>query len=227
MKRNSIVLVFALLLVMAGCSSKPATSLDGSGSTNDKPTKDEQTNESQTDHQDAEKTEVQLLDYFLPDGSSAHYKGEGNEFAELDITVNSPIEDYIVIHENNGGSFIQKVYKLQGDEIQVLQEEPVELNADVPSKEELEALKPIRVYLKGPIEKGTTFDDWTIVKMDASVETPYQQFEDAIVIEKEDKDIINRIYLVKGFGEVKRESIMTSEEDFVVTSLLETVTQPE
>lgn len=224
MKSRFWLLVFVFMLAVAGCSSKPAVSMDGNGSSKEKPAGN---HEEQTEQEDAKKTDLSLLDYFLPDGSSAHYKGEGNEYAELDITVNYPAEDYIVIHENNGGSFIEKVYKLEGDEIQVLKEEHVDLEANVPTKEELEQLTPMRVYLKGPIETGTTFDDWAIVKTNGSVETPYQAFEDVVVMEQKGKDIVNRIYLVKGFGEVKRESIMTSNEGFVVTSTLETVTKPE
>lgn len=228
MKRSLLVFIAAFLLVLAGCSSKPATSLDGNSGSNGASTNDGTTTDDQTQQDDAELTDVSLLDYFLPDGSAAHYKGEGNEFAELDITVARPAEYYIVIHENNGGSFIQKVYKLEGDEIQVLQEEHTDLAAEVPTTEELEAMQPQRTYLKAPIEVGTTFDDWKIVEIGVAVTTPYQQFEDAIVIEQEGTDFVNRIYLVKDFGEVKRESIMTveGEPDFVVSSLLETVTQP-
>ncbi|WP_301109288.1 hypothetical protein [Sporosarcina sp.] len=225
MKRNGLFLFFVLLLALAGCSSKPATSLDGNSNSNNDSVKDEQTNENQSGQEDAEKTDVSLLDYFLPDGSSAHYKGDGNEFAELDITVDSPAEDYVVVHENNGGSFIQKVYKLEGDEIKILQEQPVEIKAEVPNGEDLKAMQPIGIYLNGPIEKGTVFEDWKIIETDASVETPYQEFNDAVVLEQKGDDIINRKYLVKGFGEVKRESIMTTNKDFVVTSSLETVTK--
>ena len=32
------------------------------------------------------------------------------------------------------------------------------------------------------------------------------------MIEKHEKDIINRKYFAEGFGEVKRESVMTTEE---------------
>lgn len=227
MKRNLWFLMVVLFLVLAGCSNKPVTSLDdktGSSKTGTVGKTDEKKDQQ---NDDENLTDVSLLEYFLPDGSSAHYKGVGNEYAELDITVARPSQDYVVIHENNGGTFVQKVYKINGDEIQVLQEEHIELDAGVPTPEELKSMKPIRTYLKGPIEVGTTFDDWKIVEMNASVETPYQQFEDAVVIEQAGKDFVNRIYIVKDFGEVKRESTMSmeGEEEFVVTSSLETVTQ--
>ena len=46
-----------------------------------------------------------------------------------------------------------------------------------------------------------------------------------IVIQMKDSAFINRKYFVRGFGEVKRESIMTTDEgeEFIVTSTLESV----
>ena len=226
MKRHVWIVLAALLFALAGCSAKDPTSVDGKADSSK--TNEEAAPAGKDQQDDAELTDTGLLDYFLPDGSSAHYKGEGNEFAELDITVARPAQDYVVIHENNGGTFVQKVYKVDGDEIRVLQEEHIELDAGVPSPAELDAMTPIRTYLKGPLEIGTTFDDWEIVETDATVDTPYQAFENAIVIEQKEEDFINRIYLVKEYGEVKRESIMSMEDesDFVVTSTLETVDQP-
>ena len=169
-----------------------------------------------------------LLDYFPPDDTSVYYEGVGNEFATMANTVSRPAPDYVVIHENNGGSYMQKVYKLDGDKILLVKEEPVDMNVLLPTIAELDALVPIRTYLEKPIQVGTTFDDWTIVEIDASLQTPYQQFDDVVVVEQVDGDFINRIYLAEGFGEVKRESIMTiaGEPDYVVTSTLENMTQP-
>ena len=116
-----------------------------------------------------------MTDLFLPDGSKAHYQGEGNEFAELDIEVTRPFENYVIIHENNGGSLVRHIYKIEPDKISILEEKTVELVKDFPSQAELDAMNPTGVYLKKPLEKGTTFDTWTIVEMDATVDTPYQE----------------------------------------------------
>lgn len=220
MKRILFLVVASLAVVLAACTSTPAPVEE----TNDPPTNG-QPNDPQTDPVETP-ANASLLDYFLPDGSSAHYKGEGNEFAELDITVARPSEEYVVIHENNGGSFIQKIYKLTANEIQVLSEEVMDLEVQIPTIAELDAMTSTRTYLKAPIEVGTTFGDWTIVEVGATVATPYQSFTDAIVIEQVDTDFINRMYITEDFGEVKREAIMsiTGEPDFVVTSSLETVT---
>ncbi|WP_303965317.1 hypothetical protein [Sporosarcina ureae] len=169
-----------------------------------------------------------LLDYFPPDDTSVYYEGVGNEFAQMANTISRPAPDYVVIHENNGGSYIQKVYKLEDNKIQLVKEELVDFNVILPTTAELDALVPIRTYLKEPIQVGTTFDDWTIVEVDASLQAPYQQFDDVVVVEQIDGDFVNRLYLAEGFGEVKRESIMTiaGEPDYVVTSTLENMTQP-
>ena len=67
-----------------------------------------------------DQSEISLTDFFLPDGSNAHYLGEGNEFAELDIEVTHPFEDYVIIHENNGGSLVRHIYKIETDKISIL-----------------------------------------------------------------------------------------------------------
>lgn len=102
-----------------------------------------------------------------------------------------------------------------------------ESKADFPSLNELDAMTPTGIYLKKPFTKGTAFGDWIIVDTDVTVETPYQTFDHAFVIEKQDKDVINRKYFVEGFGEVKRESIMTTDDggEYIVTSTLKAVDQ--
>ena len=218
-KINLFIFLLAAVLVFSGCSKKQPTALDNSGSTNGTVGEDVvKESESEKDG------EISLTDLFLPDGSKAHYLGEGNEFAELDVEVTRPFEDYVVIHENNGGSLVRHIYKIEPDKISILEEMTVELVKDFPSQAELDAMKPIGVYLKKPLKKGTTFDTWTIVEMDATVDTPYKKFDHAFVIEMKTDDFVNRKYFVEGFGEVKRESVMQMEDgEFIVTSTLKTV----
>lgn len=248
MKKRSLWFLSAtLLLILAGCGSEPAPPT--AENSNSSPPVEEDTTFEQIEPEitipDAE-VEIQenaevpeassdpqaipasLLDYFPPGDTSVYYEGVGNEFAQMANTISRPAPDYVVIHENNGGSYIQKVYKLDGDKIQLVKEEPVDMNVLLPTVAELNAMMPIRTYLKEPIQVGTTFDDWTIIEIDASLQTPFQQFDDVLVVEQVDGDFINRIYLAEGFGEVKRESIMTiaGEPDYVVTSTLENMTQP-
>ncbi len=250
-KHNLWFLSAALLLILAGCGTDPATPVADDDTSSTPSTEEETTGEQPEgpasdveesldentegpDVEDPEPTEdpqvisASLLDYFLPDISSAYYEGIGNEFAEMVSTTSRVGQNYVIIHEDNGGSYIQKVYKLDGDKILLVKNEPVEMNGSLPTLSELDAMVPIRTYLEEPIEVGTTFNSWTIIETDASLDTPFQQFEDVVVMEEVDGEFTNRIYLAEGFGEVKRESIMeiSGEPDFVVTSTLENVTEP-
>lgn len=68
-----------------------------------------------------------MLDYLLPDSSKAHYEGTGNEYAELDVQVYHPYEEFVMIYENNGGSMIRKLYKVEKDRILTLEEKHVDV----------------------------------------------------------------------------------------------------
>jgi hypothetical protein len=218
-KMNLFIFLLLAVLVFSGCTKKQPTALDNSGSTNGTVGKDV-VNESKSEKDG----EIALRDLFLKDGSKAHFEGEGNEFAELDIEVTQPFEDYVVVHENNGGSLVRYIYRIEPDKISILEKKTVELIKDFPSQDELDTMNPIGVYLEKPIQKGTTFDKWTIVDTDITVDTPYKKFDHAFVIEMKDKDITNRKYFVEGFGEVKRESLMQLEDgEFLVTSTLKTI----
>jgi len=218
-KINILIFLLVTVLAFSGCSTKQPTALDNSGST-DGTIGEDLVKESESERDG----DISLTDLFLPDGSKAHYLGEGNEFAELDIEVTRPFKNYVVIHENNGGSLVRYIYKIEPDKISIMEEMTVELVKDFPSQAELDAMNPIGVYLEKPLEKGTSFDTWTIVEIDTIVDTPYKKFEHAFVIEMKTDDFVNRKYFVEGFGEVKRESIMqTDDGEFIVTSTLKTV----
>lgn len=175
-----------------------------------------------------EEVDISLFGLFLPDGTHAHYKGDGNEFAELDIEVTKIDDTYVIIDENNGGVLLRTVYGIQDDRIVTLSEEPIDLDEPLPSMDDLAQLEPIEIYFQQPVEEGSTFGDWTIVETTATVETPYKTFDNAIVVvEMKDEGFINRKYFVTNYGEVKRESIMKAdgngEQDFIVTSTLESI----
>jgi len=235
MTRMMLTFGALLLLVLAGCSNNKPT--------NDPVIPDESTGipiEDQTDNTPGEngtvedkqeatdeltESEIPMRDFFLAYGSKAHYKGDGNEFAELNIEVIQPYENYVIVYEDNGGASLQKIYKIGTNNIEILAEDMIEFDPIVPSLEQLEEMKPIGVYLQQPFTVGTKFQEWTIVEINATVETPYKTFDNVIVIEMAKDDYINRKYFVQGSGEVKREAIMKieGEEDFIVTSTLESI----
>lgn len=165
------------------------------------------------------------LAFFMEDGVTAQFKGDGNEFAALTVRTEHPAEDYVALYEDNGGTVMLKVYRLSDDRVDLVKEEPEFYDEYNPTLEELEALETISTYLEFPLEEGNTIGDRTVVETGATVETPYDTFDDAIVLESESaENTINRWYFVEGYGEVKREYIAQEDgEEFKVSSVLESV----
>ncbi|MCG7345229.1 hypothetical protein MHZ92_13880 [Sporosarcina sp. ACRSL] len=229
--RGKIIFIQVLFiaLIASGCTNK-TTSLNNSGNSGETTNPKGQTENNEVQTEKANPNDRTLVDFFLPAGSTARFRGEGNEFAKLDIDFAHPYENYVILHENNGGTVIRKIYKIEPNQITTLEQRPVDLHEDFPSLEEIEKMEPIGIYLKKPFEVGTTFDDWEIIETDVKVDTPFQKFDHALIIEQKGEGFVNRTYLVEGFGEVKRESIMDTvdpDEKYIVTSTLESVTKPE
>lgn len=231
-KASFLITVLVFTLLATACADKAVETDDVSIKDGTNITSEETANKNKGGEQGTnegnpqknEETAVPLRDFFLKDGTKAHYKGEGNEFAGFTLEVAQPYENYFIVYENNGGVFLRRIFNVTDNQIYTLEESTVNYKEEFPSLEELEAMKPVGIYLQKPFEKGATFDLWTIVKTDETVETPYRTFDNAIVIEKKDENSINRKYFVQGFGEVKREAIQTAEENtFTVTSELESV----
>lgn len=247
MKKIPFLLILLIgLLVVSACSKLnggDVTTPDNSGNSDEQSPVEEKDSDAggdikdkdsdndgveELDDPDGKVKDPAMMDFLLPDNSKAHYEGTGNEYAELDVQVYHPYEEYVMIYENNGGSLLQKLYKVEKDRILTLDERHVDVKENSPPIAELEKMEVTGVYLQKPFEEGASFGRWTIVDSDATVDTPYRKFEHAIVIEEKGDNFINRKYFVEGFGEVKRESVMKSEgqEDFIVTSSMESVTQP-
>lgn len=232
-----LVFIFTLLFLV-GCTNEQANNNDTinqpDGVTSETPndSKGEEPNEQNQNEEPEEvaEDEVDYSQFFMPDGSMAYFLGDGNEFATYTVHTKWLSANYVALVENNGGATMLKIYRVMDefDKIDKVYEEMIEElpgNVQYPSTDELDSLPLIERYLNGPIEVGTTINDWKIVEVNTIVETPYQTFEDVFVIEEVTEDYINRKYFVAGFGEVKRESIMhmEGEEDFIVSSTLEKI----
>lgn len=195
----------------------------------------------ETDHVASEDSKDQIKDestnktvdfssFFKPNQSTAYFLGEGNEFATLNVKTVWLSEKYVANMEDNGGITLLRVFRISDDKIEIILEEVIEgLRNEItyPDVSTLEAMQPIETYLAGPIEVGTQFGKWKIVKVDETLETPYKTFEHVFVIEEKGDNFTNRKYFVTGYGEIKRESIMEidQKEEFIVTSTLEKITK--
>jgi hypothetical protein len=226
-KIQLVVILFSALFLVIGCTNKKSVDPPVHNNTNQDSQEEEKVeNQTQTTNDEEKETvEVAMINFFLPDGSKAHYEGDGNEFAELNIEVTHLDSKYVVVDENNGGALIRKIYQVENDKIETLVEDAIDNDEPLPSKEAISKLTAKEIYLQKPFEVGATFNHWTIAETDATVETPYQIFEHVLVIEMKENDFVNRKYFAEGYGEIKREAVMVTEdeEDFAVTSTLESV----
>jgi hypothetical protein len=134
-------------------------------------------------------------------------------------------ENYGATYEDNGGTVMQRIYRISTDKISLLAEIGEAYDAQMPSVEELDAMPEIGIYLSTPLEVGTEFNDWIITSTSETVETPLQMFTDVIVIEKkEEQGNVNRKYFAKEFGEIKSEFIMyEGEQETIISSTIEKV----
>lgn len=218
--------LFACLLLLFGCTNQAD---DAKTDQKDNTAQGDEANDSGdgetgsiVDADDKENSNnLPLTAYFMKDGTEAHFEGEGNEYAAFTSRTKYLDENYVSVYEDNGGTVMLRVYRIEDDQILLVWEEGEryeELKADELA---LESLEPMKTYLKMPLEKGTEFDGWVITDTQATVETPYKKFDHVVVTELKTDDGTTRRYFAEGFGEVKREFFMENNgPETTVTSTL-------
>lgn len=165
-----------------------------------------------------EKDSIALSDFFMKDGTTAKYAGEGNEFAQLTIKTQWLNDRYVNTYTSSGTSVLT-TYRIDEDKIVVLQSIPETYDIVTPTEAELSSMEPISTYLQLPFEIGATFDGWTIIDTTATLDTPLQTFTNVIVIEEQNEEgSINRNYFAKGYGFIKSEFIMKDGDQLYTVS---------
>lgn len=215
-----------IVLLLSACGSKPVMPEVGTPESETKiPENVDQAAENNIEAEEPDGNEADLYAYFMEDGTIAKYKGEGNEYAALTLRTTYLPEGHIAVYEDNGGTVTLRVYRLGGNRAELVKEEPEFYEEYTPTAEELQALKPISLYYQLPIAVGDAVKGMAVIQTDAQVETPYRNFDGAILLEQTGEDgAMLRSYFVKEFGEVKREFRMTEgEEEYIVTSSLESI----
>ena len=117
-KIKLLLLLFSALFILLGCTQKDAGNPPDDTNTNSN--EEDESNDETTKDVEENDAEIPMINYFLPNGSSAHYEGDGNEFAELTIKVTHIGDKFVVIDENNGGTLIRKIYQVENEKIETL-----------------------------------------------------------------------------------------------------------
>lgn len=226
MKRFVVLMLFLLL---SACGDDSVE--DPSISKNPPTTEEEQPEEVIEEPEEVvaepepEPNKIQLSNFFMQDGATATYLGEGNEYASYRARTQWHNDYTVSIFEDNGGSTLLRTYRISDESIDLIQEQGEFYDEFNPTDEELQALPKLSTFLKLPVEAGENIDDWEVISVNDTIDTPFQVFKQVIVLEKtDDTGAIQRRYIVEKYGEIKREFIMNEEDiEFVVTSTLESV----
>jgi len=168
---------------------------------------------------------LNIEDYFPLENSTYFYKGEGNEFAAYKEDFFEKSGDYLPSITENAGTRIFKVYQLTSDGIYLVYEQP-EYYEEAPL--EIEAVKsqfnPVPL-LKTPLKFGGKFKDLSISEIHHKLNLPIGRLTDVIVTENKDEEnnTVTKYYWATDYGLVKTEFTSTEEEDFIITSELESI----
>ncbi|QTD40871.1 hypothetical protein [Sporosarcina sp. Te-1] len=206
MKKYTILLLLPLLLIACTKEKTLDSAVEPSTSIKDKP----------------QSTNSHVEEFFMKDGSIAHFQGDGNEYATYTLRTEWLDDRHVNVYEDNGGVVMLRSYRLGTDKIELLQEKPSDVEGTATTLQAIQNMKPLRTYLEFPLAEGATFDAWTVTATDADLETPLQPFRHVVIIERSFNDgALSRVYFAAGFGEVKREYIANEDgHEFKVTSVI-------
>ena len=131
--------------------------------------------------------------YFMPDGTTAYFRGTGNEFASYKERTTLLGDNYVQTVLNNGGAIVEKIYRITDKEVQlVLQQEVPEEPTTAYTEQQLNALATIAVIWEAPFEEGKKMGNRQIVGMPAEITTEYGHFTNVIIVEEVVNNSINR-----------------------------------
>ncbi|WP_416145087.1 hypothetical protein [Planococcus koreensis] len=233
MKFTQLIMMLLLVMLLAACGAEtpPEPEVPENGGQPPAEETQEPAEEPVVEPEEPEEPEEPAIEesdpyiFFMKDGTTAHFRGDGNEYAQLTVRTVFLEENHIAVYEDNGGTTILKVFRIADSAADLVLEKPEFYEEYNPPLEELKSLQPISRYFELPIEAGDKVDGLEVVEIDVAAETPYANFENAIMTEKlEDDGATIRNYYVEGLGEVKREFIMgEGADEFRVTSSLESI----
>ncbi len=188
-----------------------------------------QSNQGNTDQDNLtniqENNSLSLKRYFMPSGTTAYFKGTGNEYASYKETTTWLGEDYVQTIIENGGAIVEKIYRITTSEVQlVLQQEVAEQPTSVYTEQELHALESIAVMLTLPFEEGKKMGNRQMVILPTEIDTAYGHFTDVMVVEEVLDNGKTRYFYAPDYGVVRTEFYYNNE--LAVTSELASINEP-
>ncbi|MDM5248339.1 MULTISPECIES: hypothetical protein [unclassified Lysinibacillus] len=212
MRLNVVILSLAILLF--GCSEENRTVPGVDNTTEVKHPVEQPTNESE------------LASFFPPDGSTASFQGEGNEFASFTLHTTYIDAHHIAQVEDNGGVTLLKVYRISDLAIELVYKEAVNAKPSLPTAQEAATFPVIETILQKPLKVGNSFNGWTIQSTTASITTGTTMYHDVIQLTRSEDTMTTTKYFARSIGLIRIEDTMvttTNKEPFVITSTLQKI----
>lgn len=162
---------------------------------------------------------AQLL--FKEDQSVAYFEGVGNEYATFTETTEWLSNEYVRLTIDNGGSIITRYFYVSTNAVHLVKEVVDELSP-IPLQQ-VEALGKGTPIFETPLALGATYNNWQVTSTTASVSTPYKDFTNVTVLEIDTPNEVNKIYIAQGYGMIKKEFIVTidNEQQSIISTLKE------
>ncbi|MGN4125295.1 hypothetical protein ACMGD3_09845 [Lysinibacillus sphaericus] len=217
---RSILFVLSLAILLVGCTTNKVTEQQ------ETPSKQAVTVEASKFEKTAEaKAKEHLASFFPPDGSTAYFAGQGNEFASFSLQTTYIDDTHITQIEDNGGVIILKVYRRTDSAIVLVYKAAVDNTPSLPTAQEAASFPVIEPILQLPFEVGNSFAGWTIQSTTATVDTGTKIYHDVIQLTRTKDTMTTQKYFAKDVGLIRIEDTMQTdnEEPFVVTSTLRTI----
>ena len=168
----------------------------------------------------------ELRQFFMADGSTAYFEGEGYAHVDYMLETEYLAEDFIRTIETSGAIELERIYYIDDNAIYIAFEEEVIIE---PKKWTEERLSQLKADLRGPefiwpLEVGAQVGDYKVEETNVTLTTPFQTFENVIVLQSQIGDATFRDFYVKGFGKVRSE--MLEGDEIVVYRELTTIGDP-
>lgn len=155
----------------------------------------------------------EIKQYLPPHGTEAGFLGGFENGGSTTQTF--WLGDHYVqqVISNDGGS-VERIYRLNGNKIEIVYEEMLDNVTDRLhwSSNELNKLPKGELFLEAPLEVGDEYGDGTVLSTSGRVTTTYGDFTNVLIFEKIKDDYRTRRYFAPGFGEVKWEGASLDKE---------------
>ena len=229
-------LLFIPILMLVACSSEPpdlteeiVTDLNEQVESSATTPSEDQFFASQKmadDYEKAFKHANSMQLFFKEDQSTAYFKGFGNEYASYTEKTTWLSNDYVRIDKDNGATITTQYFRVIKDAIYLIKE--VINEQDKLTVQDLQLIKPVSSLLQTPLRENFQFDNWRILNTNETVETPYDTFQNVIVLYSENDNTSETKYFARGYGIIKTiYTLMPLDgegEEFIVQSELTNIT---